>query len=51
MAAATMRFDADLLAAVDVLLPANALQGARYPAPLQAQIDAELLPDEELAEA
>lgn len=49
VAAATMTFGADLLAAVDALLPPNALDGARYAAAAQAQIDTELLPDEELA--
>ncbi len=39
----------DLVAAVDAILPPNALDGARYAAPMQAQIDTELLPDEELA--
>jgi hypothetical protein len=40
--------EADLVAAVDALFPANALAGARYSAPMQAQIDTELLPDEQL---
>jgi aryl-alcohol dehydrogenase-like predicted oxidoreductase len=49
MAAIGITLDADTLAKVDALLPANALSGARYPAAMQAQIDTELLPDEELA--
>ena len=40
---------ADLVAAVDAIFPPNALAGPRYAAPMQAQIDTELLPDEELA--
>ena len=39
----------DVLAAVEALFPPNALDGARYPAAMQAQIDTELLPDEMLA--
>ncbi len=49
VAAATLRLSDDTLAAVDALLPANRLVGARYPASAQAQIDTELLPDEPLA--
>ncbi|WP_294338787.1 aldo/keto reductase [uncultured Sphingomonas sp.] len=49
VAAATLRLSDDTLAAVDALLPANRLAGARYPASAQAQIDTELLPDEPLA--
>jgi aryl-alcohol dehydrogenase-like predicted oxidoreductase len=44
--AAAISLPADLLAAVDALLPAGALAGARYPAAAQAQIDTELLPGE-----
>lgn len=40
---------ADLLAAVDAIFPPGALAGARYAAPMQAQSDTELFPDEELA--
>ena len=40
--------DADLVEAVDALFPRNALAGARYSAPMQAQIDTELLPNEEV---
>ena len=47
--AATLVFGSDLLAAVDALLPANALHGARYASGPQAQIDTERLPDEPLA--
>ena len=39
----------DVLAAVEALFPPNALDGARYPAAMQAQIDTETLPDETLA--
>ncbi len=39
----------ELVAAVDAIFPPNALEGARYNAAMQAQIDTELLPDEELA--
>ena len=49
IAAATMRLDATLLAAVDALFPPNALAGPRYAAAMQAQIDTETLADEELA--
>jgi len=49
LAAATLTLPPEVLAEVDALFPPNALKGARYPAPLQAQIDTELLPDEELA--
>jgi aryl-alcohol dehydrogenase-like predicted oxidoreductase len=40
---------ADVIGAVDALLPANRLAGARYAAAAQAQIDTELLPGEPLA--
>ena len=40
---------ADLVAAVDAIFPHNAMAGARYNAAMQAQIDTEMLPDEELA--
>ena len=49
LAAAERPLAADLVATVDRLFPAGALKGARYTAPMQAQIDTELLPDEELA--
>ncbi|MGY2736067.1 aldo/keto reductase [Sphingomonas sp. UYP23] len=49
LAAASRPLAAELIAAVDTLLPPGALKGARYPAAMQAQIDTELLPDEELA--
>jgi hypothetical protein len=39
----------DLVAAVDSIFPPNALHGPRYNRAMQAQIDTELLPDEELA--
>ena len=49
VAAATMRPPADLVAAVDALFVPGAIRGPRYAAPMQAQIDTELLPDEEVA--
>ena len=49
VAAATRAIAPDVLAAVDALLPPNALRGARYAAAAQAQIDTELLAGEELA--
>ena len=51
MAAATMSIDPTILAEVDAIFPANALEGSRYTAALQKQIDTELLPNEELAAA
>lgn len=47
----TMRrsIDPAALRAVDDLFPPNALAGARYAKDMQAQVDTELLPDEELA--
>lgn len=39
----------DLVDAVEAIFPPNALDGPRYPAAMQAQIDTELLPGEELA--
>jgi hypothetical protein len=47
--AATLSLPGDLLAAIEALLPPNAMQGARYAAAQQAQIDTELLPGETLA--
>ncbi|UAK23557.1 aldo/keto reductase [Sphingomonas nostoxanthinifaciens] len=47
--AATIAFDLATIAAADALFPPNALDGARYSPAAQAQIDTELLPDEELA--
>lgn len=46
IAAATMTFGADILAAVEAIFTPGAVRGARYPANLQAQIDTELLPEE-----
>lgn len=40
---------ADLLAEVDALFTADAIRGPRYTAAMQAQIDTETLPDEDLA--
>lgn len=50
VAAATLILPDTVLAAVDALLPPNALSGPRYAAAAQAQIDTELLPDEPLAD-
>lgn len=41
----------DLVAAVDAIFPPGALAGARYAAPMQAQIDIEMFPGEALATA
>lgn len=49
LAAATLQVDAAVLAEVDAIFPPNALVGPRYPAAMQAQIDTEMLPGEELA--
>lgn len=46
---ASVPLDADLIAAVDALFPPGALEGPRYAAALQAQIDTETLPGEVLA--
>ena len=43
--------DAGLAAKIDALFPPGALRGPRYSAAMQAQIDTETLPDEELASA
>jgi len=49
LGAATRAIDPTILAEADALFPPNALAGSRYPKAAQAQIDTELLPDEELA--
>ena len=49
LAAASLAYPADLLAAVDALFVPGAIAGARYPPGLQAQIDTELLPEETAA--
>ncbi|WP_336972485.1 aldo/keto reductase [Sphingobium aromaticiconvertens] len=49
LAAAHMTFAPDLLAAVDALFPANALEGPRYGAAMQALIETERLPEEVLS--
>jgi aryl-alcohol dehydrogenase-like predicted oxidoreductase len=41
--------DAELVARVDALFARTAIRGPRYSRPLQAQIDTEVFPDEELA--
>lgn len=49
VAAMYQRIDPAVLSAVDKLFPPNALAGARYAKEAQAQVETELLPDEELA--
>lgn len=51
LAAAARPLAADLVDAVDRLIPPGALHGARYAAAMQAQIDTELLPHERLDDA
>ncbi|MEZ0242724.1 MAG: aldo/keto reductase [Sphingomonas sp.] len=48
LAAATLDIPTGTLARIDILFPANALSGARYPAAAQAQVDTETLPGEPL---
>jgi aryl-alcohol dehydrogenase-like predicted oxidoreductase len=48
LTAASRPLAEDLIAAVDRLFPPGALKGPRYTAAMQAQIDTEFLPDEEL---
>ncbi|HEU0066245.1 MAG TPA: aldo/keto reductase, partial [Sphingomonas sp.] len=50
IAAATLTLDAAVFARVDAIFAGDAIRGARYAAAMQAQIDTELLPDEELAD-
>ncbi len=49
LAAAAMIFAPDVLAAVDAIFTPGAIAGPRYSAAMQAQIDTELLPEEEVA--
>ena len=49
LAAATVTLDAAAIARIDAIFAPGAISGARYSAPMQAQIDTETLPDEELA--
>jgi len=49
VAAATRPVDPGIVAAVDALFADRPLVGARYPAAMQAQIDTERLPGEEMA--
>jgi aryl-alcohol dehydrogenase-like predicted oxidoreductase len=51
LAAATLSIDAGRLAKVDAIFPPGAISGPRYAAAMQAQIDTETFPDEELATA
>ena len=51
VAAAAIVLPADIVARIDAIFGGGAIRGARYPAAMQAQIDTELLPDEELAVA
>lgn len=49
LAAATMTLSPDILARIDAIFAKGAIRGARYAAKMQAQIDTEIMPDEELA--
>ena len=49
LAAAELKLDAGLLEQVDAIFEPGTIRGPRYAAPLQAQIDTEVFPDEELA--
>ncbi|MEG3155256.1 aldo/keto reductase [Sphingomonas sp. RB1R13] len=49
LAATSLAIDPALLEKVDEIMPPGALRGARYAAAMQAQIDTETFPDEELA--
>jgi aryl-alcohol dehydrogenase-like predicted oxidoreductase len=47
--AASLHLDEDVLGEIERTFGGDAIRGARYSAAMQAQIDTELLPDEELA--
>ncbi|WP_374943068.1 aldo/keto reductase [Sphingomonas sp.] len=49
VAAATVTLDDAVCARIDAIFAPGAIRGARYAAAMQAQIDTETLPDEELA--
>ena len=49
VAAAALSLDASTMARIDALFEGDAIRGPRYSAAMQAQIDTELLPGEELA--
>ena len=49
MAAAAVRLDEATLASIDRIFAPGRVHGARYSRPIQAQIDTETLPEEELA--
>jgi hypothetical protein len=49
LGAASLSVSADLVQAVDDVFEGN-IRGARYTAPMQAQIDTEILPGEDLAD-
>lgn len=51
VAAATLAVPADMLARAAELLAPGRLAGARYPAAMQATVDTETFPDEELADS
>ncbi|MEO5640660.1 MAG: aldo/keto reductase [Sphingomicrobium sp.] len=51
LAAATLSISPELVAKIDGLFPENALSGARYTGPMQAQIDTETYPSEQLSTA
>lgn len=48
VAAATVTLAPDMMAKIDAVFVPGAIRGARYTAPMQAQIDTETLPGEEL---
>lgn len=48
--AASIALDPTVVTRIDAIFAGEAIRGARYPAAAQAQIDTELLPDEELAD-
>jgi aryl-alcohol dehydrogenase-like predicted oxidoreductase len=51
LGALKIRLDAAALARIDAIFGPGAIRGARYSAAMQAQIDTETCPDEELAQA
>jgi aryl-alcohol dehydrogenase-like predicted oxidoreductase len=51
VAAAHITLDAATIAAVDAIFTPGAVKGTRYNAMMQAQIDTELLPEEQSADA
>lgn len=51
LGATGVRLNGEAMARIDAMFAGDAVRGARYPAPVQAQIDTELLMGEELASA